>query len=100
MGNQTGKPWLCPECGWVIGKVVRSANKKERVGRMQQLVVFERTQIPEMVERVGRAEFGVRAIVEGSATVRCSNCDAERTWHPSQAALDLIIKRANKRGVR
>ncbi|KKM08410.1 hypothetical protein SY88_23770 [Clostridiales bacterium PH28_bin88] len=77
------KAWKCPK-GHVLGQVVRNGS-----GIRQLLLYREAIDITP-----GPTEIDVIAVVEGyAADVRCSVCEAVRTWVPGQEALDKLVAR-------
>jgi len=78
------KAWKCPS-GHVLGQVVRNGNG------IRQLLLY-RDAID--IDPSPGPEIDVIAVVEGyAADVRCSICEAVRTWVPGQEALDRLVAR-------
>lgn len=84
MSNEI-KAWKCPS-GHVLGQVVRNGS-----GIRQLLLYRNALSSP---QSASGDEIDVIAVVEGyAADVRCSVCEAVRTWVPGQEALDRLVAR-------
>lgn len=78
------KPWRCKECGAHLGKVTRNGSGISQLLLYREAVDTQREQV---------VDVDVIAVVEGyAADVRCSSCNAARTWVPGQEAIYRLLE--------
>lgn len=91
--NDTIKAWKCP-AGHILGQVVRNGSGIRQLLLYREAIDPTPDHSPVMSETGEGSEIDVIAVVEGyAADVRCSVCEAVRTWVPGQEALDRLVDR-------
>lgn len=87
--SDTVKPWRCRN-GHHMGQVIRNGSGVRVLLLYRQALDLERSSAEQ-------GDVDVIAIIEGYTTdIRCSICDAIRSWIPGEEALQALMDRARR----
>ena len=86
------KLYLCPQCGYVIGIIMRGSERRPRLNVLRNGV--HAAQVLDLGD-LRQVVYVVRNMDQGEVT--CGYCGAHRAWRMSDQGIDELIARRKKR---
>lgn len=86
------KPYLCSECGYVIGFIMRGNDRRPKLSVMRNGCHI--TQLGTLGDPL-QIQYAVSSLEHG--IIHCAMCGAQRVWSMSDQSLSELISRRKQR---